>query len=202
MGSDDRKGKRGELVPRDDGGALRPWEGRTPELSYPPRRTVWGNRLQKGRIESVDEMIAAATRLVNTLYQHEFAKARFHNVYYDIQHWMESEKFRREIEIEDLQIQLLHARKQRRQLEGGGEDEGEDKYQKRLEEARRKREFEAEMKVLDATSAFGLIERLKQERERIREALMRGVSGELTEEQRLQLENLDDLFQKLMDEVR
>jgi hypothetical protein len=201
MAGDEKYERRGQLVPPDKDRLPRPWESQGRELAYPPKRTVWGNRLQKNRIESGEEVIAAASRLVDTLYHHEFVRARFRNVYYDIQRWLKNEQLKAEIEHEGLCIELQRVRRLRRQLEGEGEDE-QDKYDKRLQDAKRKMEFEAEMKVLQGRNAFEVIGRLKEERERIRETLMRAASGELTEEQRLQLENLDDLFQKLIDEVR
>ena len=159
-------------------------------------KTLWGNRYQRRRLESAIELVETEHRFMEAVRQHHKAKGRLEGVFREI----ENERLIVELEHEELTLRLKRLKKANAEF-GGDEGDGSDRYERQLREAERKTEFEAEMKVTVARRAFKVRSRLKQERDEMKAELLRSVKGEPTAEQQRQLDDIEDFFQKLIDEV-
>ena len=202
------KRPRYDLVARkEEDYALAKREDQRVEIYSRISKTLWGNRYLRRRMESAIELVEAEHRFMEAVRRHQMAKGKLEAVFVEVAEEIVADRrradnvrIRDELEREELTLRLKRLRKANAEFDGG-EGDGSERYERRLREAERKTEFEAEMKVVEAKRAFKVRARLKQERDEMKAELLRSIKGEPTAEQQRELDDIEDFFQKLIDEV-
>ena len=215
MADDTESRWRGKLFPvREQGRALEKREDTKPAVASRISRSPLFNRWEKKRIETAQDVVEAESRLMDALGEHTRARHRLLNIGVEIQA-DQAERLNRlrqaeangnlmqldvEIAIAARELELIR-RKQALKEAQEGSDGSSDKYEQKLREVKRKMEFEAQMKVLDAERGLHTREQLKNAWEEKRSAVLSQVKGEPTAEQQWELDNIDDYYQKAIDEA-
>jgi len=215
MADDTESRWRGKFWPvRKQSGALEKREDTKPAVASRISRSPLFNRWEEKRIETAQDVVNAERNLMDALSEHTRAKHRLINIGTEIQA-DQAERLNRlrqaqaDGNLMQLDVEIALAARQRELIKvqqalkeaQEGSDGSSGKYEQKLREAERKTEFEAEMKVVEAKRAFAIRERLRQERDEMKAAVLKAVKGEATAEQQRQLDDIEDFFQKLMDEV-
>jgi hypothetical protein len=195
------------LARREEDHALAKRDDQRVEIYSRISKVIWGNRYQRRRLESAIELVETEHRFMEAVRRHQMAKGKLEAVFSEVAEEIaaarrraENARIRDELEREDLMLRLKRLRKANAEFDGG-EGDGSDRYERQLREAEQKTQFEAEMKATVARRAFKVRERLKQERDEMKAEVRKAVKGEPTAEQQRDLDDIEDFFQKLIDEV-
>ena len=207
-GRDDDRTPRYDLVARrDEDYALAQRDDQRVEIYSRISKTLWGNRYQRRRMESAIELVETEKRFMEAVRQHQGAKGKLEAVFVEVAEEIaadrrraENARIRDEAEREELTLRLKRLRRASAEFDGA-EGDGSDRYEHQLRQAERKTEHDAEMKATVARRAFKVRGRLKQERNEMKAEVLKAVKGEPTAEQQRELDDIEDFFQKLIDEV-
>ena len=215
MADDTENRWRGKLFPaREQGRVLEKRADTKPAVASRISRSPLFNRWEKKRVETAQDVVNAEHNLMDALSEHQRARHRLINIGVEIQtdhaerlnHLRQAEangnlmQLDAEIARAERELALLKRKLALREAQEGS-DGSSGKYDQKLREAERKTEFDAEMKATVARRAFAIRCRLKQERDEMKAEVLKAVKGEPTAEQQRELDDIEDFFQKLMDEV-
>jgi hypothetical protein len=197
-----------ELVERrEEEHALAKRDDQRVEIFSRISKTLWGNRYLRKRLESAIELVEKERQFLEALRRHQMAMGKLGAVFVEVAEELAADRrradnarIRDELEREELTLRLKRLKKANAEFDGDEEDES-DRYERQRRQAERKTEHDAEMKATVARRAFKVRARLKQERDEMKAELFRSVKGESTAEQQRELDDIEDFFQKLIDEV-
>ena len=215
MADDTESRWRGKLFPvREQGRALEKRADTKPAVASRISRSPLFNRWVKKRVETAQDVVEAERNLMHALSEHQRARDRLLDIAVEIEKdRVDRRNLLLQAEVNGNLMQLdaeiaraarelaLIRRKQALREAQEGSDGSSGKYDQKLREAERKTEFDAEMKATVARRAFAIRGRLKQERDEMKAEVLKAVKGEPTAEQQRELDDIEDFFQKLIDEV-
>ena len=204
---DDKAPRYDMVARREEDYALAKRDDQRVEIYSRIRKTLWGNRYLRKRLESAIELVEAERQFLEAVRRQQMAKGKLEGVFFEVAEEIaadrrraENARLRDELEREELALRLKRLRRASAEFDGA-EGDGSDRNERQLREAERKTEFDAEMKATVARRAFAVRGRLKQERNEMKAEVLKAVKGEPTAEQQRELDDIEDFFQKLIDEV-
>jgi hypothetical protein len=196
-------GKNGELITREEAGryaesiALARHYGLSTGLAERLSRFRFVTRIQIDRTNAATELAAAELRFMNVYHEHQLAQDRLFSVYREAEH-------RERMRQAENENQLLEAQLRRKQLERQLKDfdgPADDDIGAHEARARRSARVEAAKKSAWAKEKLEIRQELFRERDQTKAEILEGSGGAITPEVERQLQDIDDVYQGLIDNL-
>jgi len=192
--------RRREEKPLTQGGAF--------SSLYPdPRRPAWISRVLLDRVNAAIELAKSLDGLGNAMISLTRTKGAWDDIETILQedrnqrrHDGEVNAMARENEVLRMEIEREMLKAKLAEVRGESPGGGEDKYQRQLDELKRKAEFDAEFRTQQAKNKVLIIQRLRAACESLVNEI-KEKKGKLTPEDELDIENIRDRFQREIDNL-
>lgn len=195
--------KNGELITREEAGryaesiALARNYGLSTGLAERLSRFKFVTQIQIDRTNAATELAAAELRFMNVYHEHQLAQDRLFSVYREAEHREQLRQVENRRELAEAQLRLKQAEQQLKEFDGRtGEDIGAQE-----ERVRRSVRMEAAKKSAWAKEKLEIRQELYRERDRMKAAILEGSGGVTSPEVERQLQDIDDVYQGLIDNL-
>jgi len=150
----------------------------------------WQIRSRIQKTEEVNRLLESEARLMATYYNHQLIQKKLLNVYKHAEDQEKQRSLQDEITITKLENEL-------NELKGLSGEGGE----ARVKAAVKKSQVDAEVKMARAKQHIELRRQLYRERDQAIQEIIGDGRGELTDEQRREIEDIKDIYQRLLDDL-
>lgn len=195
--------RNGELITREEAGryaesiALARNYGLSTGLAERLSRFKFVTQIQIDRTNAATELAAAELRFMNVYHEHQLAQDRLFSVYREAEHREQLRQVENRCELAEAQLRLKQAEQQLKEFDGRtGEDIGAQE-----ERVRRSVRMEAAKKSAWAKEKLEIRQELYRERDRMKAAILEGSGGVTSPEVERQLQDIDDVYQGLIDNL-
>lgn len=195
--------KNGELITREEAGryaesiALARNYGLSTGLAERLSRFKFVTQIQIDRTNAATELAAAELRFMNVYHEHQLAQDRLFSVYREAEHREQLRQVENRRELAEAQLRLKQAEQQLKEFDGRTvEDIGAQE-----ERVRRSVRMEAAKKSAWAKEKLEIRQELYRERDRMKAAILEGSGGVTSPEVERQLQDIDDVYQGLIDNL-
>jgi len=201
--------REGDLITRDEAERLQKAlqkamdHGLSEAMASRFSRFKFSNRILKERIESATEVIRAESVFIDAMEENQCARERMKRVLARSANEAKAREFDERIAIREREIRLaqLDREYEEYRYDGQSADSQHRQVEKQVEAAKRKAQADAAVKVAHAQEQVEIKREIYRQRDRMKAEIISDGKGDLTEEQRRELENIDDIYQKLIDEI-
>lgn len=195
--------KNGELITREEAGryaesiALARNYGLSTGLAERLSRFKFVTQIQIDRTNAATELAAAELRFMNVYHEHQLAQDRLFSVYREAEHREQLRQVENRRELAEAQLRLKQAEQQLKEFDGRTvEDIGAQE-----ERVRRSVRMEAAKKSAWAKEKLEIRQELYRERDQTKAAILEGSGGVTSPEVERQLQDIDDVYQGLIDNL-